>query len=333
MREDSRVVDRLQGTLEAAGISVWRDTADLWPGEDWRAKIRRAITDDALVFIACFSSRSAARAKSYQNEELLLAIDQLRLRRPDDPWLIPVRFDDCDIPNLDLGGGRTLASIQRSDLFGKGRGAANKRLVAAVLRLLDQQGEGRRAEAESLTSFEPNTFSAVITADLVRFLLPLVLYNANAFPIIVQNLRIRFLDEHNSSPLRWITTRREVRPQRDDWEYSAPFSVAAAATYRVFAEFGAPALGFRLQARDYPVAVEAKLGHKEDWDTILELTLHASRIVDPSYYITYENAPDDISEAQREDVQIGLDMAHLDVAKTDSSSVDLPTADEPEPGT
>lgn len=64
---------------------MWRDTSSLWPGEDWRAKIREAISRDALVFIACFSSRSVARQVSYQNEELLLAIEQLRRRRPDDP--------------------------------------------------------------------------------------------------------------------------------------------------------------------------------------------------------------------------------------------------------
>jgi hypothetical protein len=39
------------------------------------------------------------------HEELLLAIDQLRLRRPDDPWLIPVRFDNCNVPELELGAG------------------------------------------------------------------------------------------------------------------------------------------------------------------------------------------------------------------------------------
>jgi parallel beta-helix repeat protein len=136
VREDSHEVDRLQRKLEAAGVPVWRDTAALWPGEDWRVKIRRAITDNALVFIACFSRRSVARVKSYQNEEIRLAIDQLRLRRPDDPWLIPVRFDDCDIPDLDLGGDRTLASIQRVDLFGASRDVGNAQLAAAVLRLL-----------------------------------------------------------------------------------------------------------------------------------------------------------------------------------------------------
>jgi chromosomal replication initiator protein len=139
VREDAYHVDRLQRILEAAGVSVWRDTADLWPGEDWRLKIRRAITDSALVFIACFSSRSAARTRSYQNEELLLAVEQLRQRRPDIPWLIPVRLDDCTVPELDLGGGRTLASIQRADLFGEHREVGVTRLVTTVQWLLGQQ--------------------------------------------------------------------------------------------------------------------------------------------------------------------------------------------------
>src|SRR5690242_6725683 len=80
VREDSHRVDQLQQILQAAGIPVWRDTANLWPGEDWRAKIRRAITDNSLVFIACFSQVSLARGKSYQNEEFTLAIEQLRQR-------------------------------------------------------------------------------------------------------------------------------------------------------------------------------------------------------------------------------------------------------------
>jgi hypothetical protein len=138
VREDSGRVDELQRMLEAAGIPVWRDTADLWPGEDWRQKIGHAITDNALVFIACFSRHGAARTRSYQNEELLLAVDQLRLRRPDDPWLIPVRFDDCDIPDLAIGGGRTLGSLQRADLFSGEASEGAARLIRAVLRILER---------------------------------------------------------------------------------------------------------------------------------------------------------------------------------------------------
>lgn len=159
VREDSGDVGVLQHMLEAAGVPVWRDTDRLWPGEDWRARIRDAITGDALVFIACFSSRSVARRKSYQNEELSLAIDQLRQRQPDDPWLIPVRFDDCVIPDRDLGAGRTLASLQRADLFGADRDRAAGQLVAAVQRLLRLPDPGPHGPQTSYATAEVTSFT------------------------------------------------------------------------------------------------------------------------------------------------------------------------------
>jgi hypothetical protein len=126
---------------------VWRDTTHLWPGEDWRAKIRCAITDNALVFIACFSQTSVDRARSYQNEELILAIDELRLRRIEDPWFIPVRFDDCDMPDLSIGGGRTLVSIQHIDLFGDRYAVNIARLIAAIQLGIASSSMHRTADA------------------------------------------------------------------------------------------------------------------------------------------------------------------------------------------
>jgi hypothetical protein len=136
VHEDSTEVDRLQRMLEATGIRVWRDKNDLWAGENWQVKIRQAITKDALVFLACFSSRSLSRRVTYQNEELTLAIEQIRLRSPDDPWLIPVRFDECDVPDIDIGGGRTLRKIHIADVFADNFDEAAAKLAEAVWRIL-----------------------------------------------------------------------------------------------------------------------------------------------------------------------------------------------------
>jgi hypothetical protein len=86
-----------------------------------------------------FLKSSAARVKSSQNEELALAVEQLRLRRPDRPWLIPVRLDDCPVPDIDIGAGRTLASIQRADLFGEKSNTGTARLIEAIRRLLAER--------------------------------------------------------------------------------------------------------------------------------------------------------------------------------------------------
>src|SRR5262249_9011914 len=140
--EDSRRAGILQHALTDADIPVWRVTSDVWPGEDCHAKARYAIMNGAAAFLACFSTARLARPKSYQNEELALAIDQLRLRHPDSPWLIPVRFDECEIPDIELGCGRGLASIQRVDLFGNYAADNMARLVSVILRIADS-GSGQ----------------------------------------------------------------------------------------------------------------------------------------------------------------------------------------------
>ena len=73
----------------------------------------------------------------------MLAVEELRLRPVDRPWLIPVRFDDCQIPDREIGGGRVLADLQRADLFGDDYEENADRLVAAIRRTL---GDGRAAE-------------------------------------------------------------------------------------------------------------------------------------------------------------------------------------------
>ena len=133
VREDSDRVARLVEQLEDAGIKVWLDKEDIAPGQDWKAEIRHAITDGALAFVACFSLNSEQRNKSYQNEELLLAAEEIRLRPLGQQWYFPVRFDKCDPPAYDIGAGRTLKSIQHSDLFGKDWERSAKRLVRAIV--------------------------------------------------------------------------------------------------------------------------------------------------------------------------------------------------------
>ena len=140
VREDRERVDRLQVALEQAGIGVWRDTANLWPGQDWKLAIREAITNGSLAFIACFSENSERRVTSYQNEELVLAVEQMRFRPPGRPWLFPIRFAECTIPLFDLGAGRRLDTLQSIDLFDGSWELGIPRLVAAVLNTFNSYG-------------------------------------------------------------------------------------------------------------------------------------------------------------------------------------------------
>ena len=139
-------MDRLQRVLEAAGIPVWRDTVNLWPGQDWKIEISRAINTGSLVFIACFSGNSESRNTSYQFEELRLAADAIRRRPPGQAWLIPIRFSVCYLPYFDLGSNRTLDSLQRVDLFDEDSWEqGTNRLVVAIRGILDQTAAARRS--------------------------------------------------------------------------------------------------------------------------------------------------------------------------------------------
>lgn len=132
VHEDTVEVDRLVAVLAAQGISVWRDRNNLWPGQTWKAEIRKAITQGSLAFVACFSRTSVAKEKSYQNEELNLALDEIRLHPPGRVWLFPVRFDEVDLPQWDFGHGQSINDLQRADLFGNRRDQDLLRLVQMI---------------------------------------------------------------------------------------------------------------------------------------------------------------------------------------------------------
>ncbi|HJY74171.1 MAG TPA: toll/interleukin-1 receptor domain-containing protein, partial [Streptosporangiaceae bacterium] len=136
VREDANRVKRLVQILEAARIKVWQDTADILPGQDWQNAIKDAIKTGSLAFIACFSENSQHRQKTFQNEELILAAEEMRQHQYGVTWLIPVRFADCDIPPIDLGNHRTLRSLHRVDLFGRTWELGAVRLTTAVLNIL-----------------------------------------------------------------------------------------------------------------------------------------------------------------------------------------------------
>lgn len=132
VREDNEHVDKLCKLLDAANIPYWRDRKDLGPGDAWKAKIRAAIESGTAVFVACFSDSQRNKSSSYMNEELTLAVDQFRRRPPNKTWLIPVRFDDGEIDDWDLGAGRRLSDYNYADLFGDDYPANAITLVAAI---------------------------------------------------------------------------------------------------------------------------------------------------------------------------------------------------------
>jgi len=116
VRENSKEVDNLCDELSKHGVHVWLDRNKIQPGVKWKDAVRNAIRRGNF-FIACFSKEYTSRDKTFMNEELTLAIDELRKYSTDRAWFIPVLLSKCDVPARNIGGGETLRDISWVALY------------------------------------------------------------------------------------------------------------------------------------------------------------------------------------------------------------------------
>ena len=126
--ENKADVDRLCQALGAHDIHIWIDRDNIGPGTPWKQAIQQAIQHGDF-FIVCFSTEVNARSQTCMREELKVAIEELHRRPVDKAWFIPVKLDECEIPDIDIGGGETLQSLQYVDL--------HENWDAGIQRLLD----------------------------------------------------------------------------------------------------------------------------------------------------------------------------------------------------
>ena len=96
--EDKPAVIELYERLKKAGYQPWLDKKNLLPGQNWRTAISNAIKESQL-FIACLSERSIAK-QSFVQREFKMALSQYADRPPNSIYLIPLRLNDCQIPDL-----------------------------------------------------------------------------------------------------------------------------------------------------------------------------------------------------------------------------------------
>ena len=130
-RGDMSEVARLRDDLIEAGINVWWDQ-DIQIGKDWKQDIRKAMKG-SYAFVMCLSGELTTQAESGVYPEILDAITEYRRRPPGSIYLIPVRLCDCEIPEIEIDGTRTLDRIQHVDLFQSANRARElKRLLAAL---------------------------------------------------------------------------------------------------------------------------------------------------------------------------------------------------------
>jgi uncharacterized protein (TIGR02145 family) len=107
--EDGRQVEMIDRKLRSAGLNPWIDMKDLPPARDWDAEIKKTLAEARLVLIF-LSKHLISKSGGYVQREIEIALDMLRQMPPDSTFIIPVRLEECIIPE-------SLNRLTHFDLF------------------------------------------------------------------------------------------------------------------------------------------------------------------------------------------------------------------------
>jgi hypothetical protein len=164
VRENSKDVARLVEALKAHEVDVWFDKTHLKPGDRWADVIRHEIAQGDF-FIACFSTEYSKRTKSYMNEEITQAAEQLRQRTRDKPWFIPVLLSDCEIPDISVGAGETLRSFHWVTLYDDWDEGINR-----ILTVIQPETEGKPLGDQQRKTYDEDDLAALIPWSITSLL-------------------------------------------------------------------------------------------------------------------------------------------------------------------
>ena len=149
-RENQVQVSNLRDAIIAAGIKVWWDQ-DILPGQNWENEIHKALSD-SYAFIVCFSKEMEKRYKSGVYEELRQAISISRKRPPDSIYLIPVRLNECKLPEFTIDDTTKLFNLQYVDLFpGTFLSSGVEKLIKTFTRTLKNKGIDSPESLDNIT--------------------------------------------------------------------------------------------------------------------------------------------------------------------------------------
>ncbi|MFN0112945.1 MAG: SUMF1/EgtB/PvdO family nonheme iron enzyme [Blastocatellia bacterium] len=96
-RVDAEPVAEIYQRLLDAGFDPWIDTEHLLPGVKWRSTIVNAVRE-ADFFLLCISAQSSNR-RGFIQREIKAALDLWEEKTPDDIYFIPLRLEECDLPD------------------------------------------------------------------------------------------------------------------------------------------------------------------------------------------------------------------------------------------
>lgn len=109
-KENSTPVREFRERLKGENwIDPWFDEEDILPGQIWEGRVTEAVHNSHAVIV--FLSSIAIRKEGFFHKELKLALDAAAEKPDGTIFIIPIRLDDCDVPDR-------LQPYQYVDYFG-----------------------------------------------------------------------------------------------------------------------------------------------------------------------------------------------------------------------
>jgi hypothetical protein len=143
------------------------------------------------------------------------------------------------------------------------------------------------ARRGSLTATAPRVYAF---SDAQRLRLPLVFYNSGAQALIVDDLRVVVEGEPRPAPLRWVTTRATLRPERNDGhEFATPFAIEGRSAHEAIAEF--ETVWAPVATSSYRLRLQAQVHPSEDWEDLVAFRWWAPPADLIKQYVAHRNEP------------------------------------------
>ena len=135
VKENEPIIRLLDQLLTDYGINVVTNYRNIGGGSNWERALKQLI-EDSGYFVACFSKEFNKREKTVLYRELDYAIRCAEDYPFDHKWIIPVRINECVIPNIEIRSRERLTDLQRIDLF---PGAKWYEGVESIVRAIDER--------------------------------------------------------------------------------------------------------------------------------------------------------------------------------------------------
>lgn len=114
--ENRSIIESIDQKLSKYGIDVVVDYKCVKAGSNL-TKVFRQFIEDSRYFIICCSKEFNQRERSEAYKELDYAIEWGKYFSDDRTWIIPVRINECKVPDREIRSGQKLNRLSYIDLF------------------------------------------------------------------------------------------------------------------------------------------------------------------------------------------------------------------------